>query len=116
MQVPQNIEDVKELLHDLKIKHKLFYVNDKDYKWTKEDKVKILRAIVIKFKTKFNDNFTNYTITIDNKNHIIIDKREYEGIESVIIELSTMAQAWFIFTNIYKDVVPNNESLGVEEW
>ena len=103
--VPNNIEDVKEILDKAKIKHELFYVNDKDYKWTINDKVKILRAIVIRFKTKFDDVYTEYSVTIDNDNRIVIHKYKYEGSESITMELSTMEQIWNMFANIYKDVL-----------
>lgn len=104
-QVPENIEDVKEILEESKIKHELFYVNDKDYRWTINDKVKILRAIVIRFKTKFDDVYTEYSVTIDNDNRIVIHKYKYEGSESITMKLSTMEQIWNMFANIYKDVL-----------
>lgn len=104
-QSPNNIEDVKRILDESKIKHELFYVNDKDYRWTINDKVKILRAIVIRFKTKFDDVYTEYSVTIDNDNRIVIHKYKYEGSESITMKLSTMEQIWNMFANIYKDVL-----------
>lgn len=104
-QVPENIQDVKEILDKAKIKYELFYVNDKDYRWTINDKVKILRAIVIRFKTKFDDVYTEYSVTIDNNNRIVIHKYKYEGSESIRMQLSTMEQVWNMFVNLYKDVV-----------
>lgn len=43
-QVPETLEDIKDLLDKLKIEHESIYVNDKDVRWTKKDKIKILRA------------------------------------------------------------------------
>lgn len=99
-QVPENIQDVKEILDKAKIKYELFYVNDKDYRWTINDKVKILRAIVIRFKTKFDDVYTEYSVTIDNNNRIVIHKYKYEGSESIRMQLSTTNQCWQIIKNL----------------
>lgn len=103
-QIPENIEDVKVLLDELKIKYTTYYTNEKDFVWTAEDKVKILRAINIEFKTKFCGEFSAYSCCIGNKNDITIRKYKYQGQELVSISFSTMEQVWNMFKNIYKDV------------
>lgn len=99
-QVPENIEDIKTLLDNLKIVHKTFYTNEKDYKWTEKDKVKILRAIVIRLKLKDDGEFNENTITIDNENRISIEKFMFEGREFVDLQLSTTNQCWQIIKNL----------------
>lgn len=99
-QVPENIEDIKTLLDNLKIVHKTFYTNEKDYKWTEKDKVKILRAIVIRLKLKDDGEFNENTITIDNENRISIEKFMFEGREFVDLKLSTTNQCWQIIKNL----------------
>lgn len=99
-QVPENIEDIKTLLDNLKIVHKTFYTNEKDYKWTEKDKVKNLRAIVIRLKLKDDGEFNENTITIDNENRISIEKFMFEGREFVDLQLSTINQCWQIIKNL----------------
>lgn len=103
-EVPESIEDVKNLLDKLKIDYESVYVNDKDFRWTTKDKVKVLRAINIEFKTKFDDSFTQNNITISNYNDITVRKYKYKGQEFITMQLSTMEQVWNIFVNLYKDV------------
>ena len=99
-QVPENIEDIKTLLDKLKIVHKAFYTNEEDYKWTEKDKVKILRAIVIRLKLKDDGEFNENTITIDNENRISIEKFMFEGREFVDLQLSTTNQCWQIIKSL----------------
>ena len=80
--------------------HKTFYTNEKDYKWTEKDKVKILRAIVIRLKLKDDGEFNENTITIDNENRISIEKFMFEGREFVDLQLSTTNQCWQIIKNL----------------
>lgn len=101
---PENIEDVKVLLDEGKIKYTTYYTNEKDFAWKVGDKEKILRAINIEFKTKFCGEFSAYGCCIGNKNDITIRKYKYQGQEFVTMQFSTMEQVWDIFKNIYKDV------------
>ena len=98
--VPENIEDIKTLLDNLKIVHKTFYTNEKDYNWTEKDKVKILRAIVIRLKLKDDGEFTKNTITIDNENRISIEKIMFESREFIVLHLSTTNQCWQIIKGL----------------
>lgn len=99
-QVPENIEDIKTLLDNLKIVHKTFYTNEKDYNWTEKDKVKILRAIVIRLKLKDDGEFNENTITIDNENRISIEKIMFESREFIVLHLSTTNQCWQIIKGL----------------
>lgn len=99
-QVPENIEEVKTLLDNLKIVHTTFYTNEEDYKWTEKDKVKILRAIIIRLKLKDDGEFNKSTITIDNENRISIEKFMFEGREFVDLQLSTTNQCWQIIKSL----------------
>lgn len=104
-QVPETLEDIKDLLDELKIEHESVYVNDKDFKWTIKDKIKILRAINIKFKMNYCYPLTDIGITINECNEIIIRKYRYDGQEYIRLQFSTKEQVWNIFINIYKDAI-----------
>lgn len=103
--IPETLEDIKDLLDELKIEHESIYVNDKNFKWTKKDKIKILRAINIKFKMNYCYPLTDIGITIDDCNEIAIRKCRYDGQEYMKMQFSTKEQVWNIFINIYKDAI-----------